>query len=65
VARPQNSPKGVFAKQLINLVPMAAVPAVRHGPGSLVFVTNSTGSMVAINTTGTTWTYLNVTSVLA
>jgi hypothetical protein len=65
VARPQNGSKGVFSKQVLNLTPMAAVPSTRYGPGSLVYVTNSTGTMVALNTTGTTWKYLNVTSVLA
>lgn len=41
-----------------------AVPTTRN-LGGIVFVSNSTGSMLAINTTGTTWKYLNVTSELA
>ena len=52
-------PSGLTLKNL------SAAPATRYAPGSAVFVTNSTGSMIALNTTGTTWTYCNVTSVLA
>lgn len=44
---------------------LTAAPATRYGPGVCVMVGNSTGNMIAINTTGTTWAYLNVTSVLA
>jgi len=44
---------------------LSAAPAGRYAPGTVVYVTNGTGTMLAINTTGTTWTYLNVTSVLA
>jgi len=44
---------------------LSAAPATRYAPGTVVSVTNGTGTMLAINTTGTTWTYLNVTSVLA
>ena len=44
---------------------MTAVPSVRYGPGAVVAVVNSTGSALAINTTGTTWRYSSMTSVLA
>lgn len=40
-------------------------PSTRYGPGSVVMVGNSTGNLLAINTTGTTWAYLNTTAVLA
>ena len=33
--------------------------------GGLVFVSNSTGKMLAYHSTGTTWKYANKTSVLA
>jgi hypothetical protein len=42
-----------------------ALPSGRRGPGCVVMVSNSTGNLLALNTTGTTWKYLNVTSVLA
>ena len=44
---------------------LSAVLSGRKGPATIVFVGNSTGNMLAVNTTGTTWKYLNVTSVLA
>lgn len=43
---------------------VSAKPAVRI-VGGLVFVSNSTGKMLAYHSTGTTWAYLNKTSVLA
>ena len=49
----------------IQLTAAAAAPETRYGPGAAVFVSNSTGKMFALNTTGTTWTYIQVTSVLA
>ena len=49
----------------ISLNSISAVLSGRKGPGHVVFVGNSTGNMLAVNTTGTTWKYLNVTSVLA
>lgn len=42
-----------------------ALPVTRSAPGTIEFVANSTGNMFVINTTGTTWTYIGVTSVLA
>ena len=44
---------------------MTAVPTIRYAPGALVVVANSTGVMLALNTTGTTWKYCTKTSVLA
>ena len=52
-------PSGLTLKNL------TAAPGTRYAQGTMVFVANSTGTMIAVNTTGTTWTYLNVTSVLA
>ena len=52
-------PSGLTLKNL------TAAPGTRYAPGSVVFIANSTGNMIAVNTTGTSWTYLNVTSVLA
>ena len=49
----------------IQLTGISAVLSGRKGPGTMVMVGNSTGNMLAVNTTGTTWKYLNVTSVLA
>ena len=63
--RPQNSPKGLFVKNVIGLKALTAVPTTRYGPGSIVFVYNSTGKTLAVNTTGTTWKYFSQTSVLA
>ena len=41
----------------------AAIPTARSSC-KFAILTNSTGNAVLINTTGTTWKYLNVTSVL-
>jgi hypothetical protein len=49
----------------IQLTATSADPSARVGPGAVKFESNSTGAMLALNTTGTTWKYLNVTSVLA
>lgn len=54
--RAQNSPRGLFEKNVIKLNPQT-VPTTRYGPGAMVAVMNSTGRSVAINTTGTTWAY--------
>ena len=43
---------------------VAAVPSTRN-VGGIVMVSNSTGTMLAFHQTGTTWQYLNITSVLA
>jgi hypothetical protein len=46
------------------IIPRAAsLPAVRV-PGGIVFVYNSTTAAIAFHTTGTTWKYANITSVL-
>jgi hypothetical protein len=42
----------------------STLPNTRH-VGGLCFVSNSTGKMLAYHSTGTTWKYLNKTSVLA
>jgi hypothetical protein len=44
---------------------LTTIPVARIGPGAMKLVANSTGVMPVLNTTGTTWVYLNVTSVLA
>lgn len=49
----------------LRLKKLTAVPSGRQSPGTICMVGNSTGNMIACNTTGTTWKYLNVTSVLA
>ena len=43
---------------------VTALPTARQ-VGGLAFVSNSTGKMLAYHSTGTTWLYLNKTSVLA
>lgn len=43
---------------------VTAIPTARV-VGGLAFVSNSTGKMLAYHSTGTTWAYLNKTSVLA
>lgn len=40
----------------------SALPGNVDGGVALTFVENSTGVAVAVNTTGTTWKYLNVTT---
>lgn len=42
-----------------------AAPSGRQYPGTVYMVGNSTGNLLAINTTGTTWAYIQTTSVLA
>jgi len=49
----------------LQLTATAVNSTARIGPGAMRFVSQSTGKMIMLNTTGTTWTYLNVTSVLA
>ncbi len=94
----QNSPRGLFAKERIDVGsnqvtgnstalvlsqgvkisdaqtltgnstgivhgdPEAALPSTDEG-AAWTIISNSTGVALAINTTGTTWKYLNVTSV--
>jgi len=60
----QNSTAVAFPSG-VGLKAVTTVPTTRYAPGAVVFVGNSTGNLIALNTTGTTWTYLNVTSVLA
>ena len=43
---------------------VTAIPSARV-VGGLVFVSNSTGKMLAYHSTGATWKYLNKTAVLA
>lgn len=59
----QNSARGLFAKDAFLLAPLSAIPTARIAPGALQVISNSTGTAVVLNTTGTTWVYLNVTSV--
>jgi hypothetical protein len=40
-------------------------PTARSQPGAVRLVANATTAMLAINTTGTTWKYCNVTTILA
>ena len=63
--RIQGTPRDNKPARSLQLRVMSTVPTVRYGPGSVVMVANSTGKMLAVNTTGTTWKYCNVTSVLA
>jgi len=37
----------------------------RIGPGAVRFISNGTGKMLKVNTTGTTWKYISLTSTLA
>ena len=55
----------VIIPAAIRITAASAVLSGRKSPGTLMMVGNSTGNMLAVNTTGTTWKYLNVTSVLA
>jgi hypothetical protein len=99
MAHPQNSPRGLFAKDRIDIgshnltdnstatifsgqiqvsatgyiganssgyifTSEAALPDARSS-AKWTFITNSTGeNAIAVNTTGTTWKYLNVTTVI-
>ena len=70
-ARPQNSPRGLFAKNAIQTdsgmtftSPLSALPT-SSTENAFRFIKNSTGvRALAINTTGTTWKYFNLTSVI-
>lgn len=72
--RPQNSPRGLFAKKEIRvasavgegriLAPVAAKPSTDEGI-AMVLVRDSTGRVnIAVNTTGTTWAYMATTSLI-
>lgn len=93
MARGQNSPRGLFVKNAINVGAQGLTANATHliltggiklnaaANGAIVanttgvtfagtitaarfqLVDNSTGATVRINTTGTTWKFLNVTSV--
>ena len=66
---PQTTPRGLVAHEQVNIagIPVKRVTAL---PGNdadrkLVLIVNSTGQMaVGVNTTGTTWKYLNTTADL-
>ena len=77
MGRPQNSPRGMFAKSRVDIGPRqltanstgfvvgtteSAIPTTDDG-AAFTIISNSTGVAMAINSTGTTWKYLNVTSV--
>lgn len=97
MAHPQSSPRGLFAKQRIDVGSQqittdstglvlnngiklsnarhltanstayigtgeAAIPTTDNGI-AFTFVSNSTGVAIVVNSTGTTWKFLNVTSV--
>lgn len=47
---------------IIHANPESAIPTTDNGAAWTV-ISNSTGVALAVNTTGTTWKYLNVTSV--
>lgn len=49
----------------ITLPTVTSLPAARIAPGTTKFITNGTGSGLVLNTTGTTWVYLNTTTVQA
>lgn len=61
----QNSPRGLFQKNTILPTIVTSKPAVRVQPGAIRTLTNSTGTCIVINTTGTTWEFINATSVQA
>jgi hypothetical protein len=63
MARSQNSARGIFAKDVLRLTLLAAIPTTRVEPGAIRAVSNSTGVCLVINTTGTTWKYIQKTSV--
>lgn len=56
---------GAVLAPRLRLDVVTAIPTARTGPGAVAAVSNSTGVMLAINTTGTTWRYMAKTSVLA
>ena len=64
MAHPQNSPRGLWDKT-IKFPVVATKPATRIAPGTVKVVSNSTGVGFVMNTTGTTWEYINTTSVQA
>lgn len=78
MAHPQNSPRGLFTKNGVAIGgqtltyntttngltfsnPVSAKPSTDQG-NTISLVKNSTGVALVVNTTGTTWKYLNVTS---
>ena len=63
--RSNQQSKGLIRASGVTFIVASTIPTLRSGPGTMVFVSNSTGHMACINTTGTTWKYLNVTSLLA
>ena len=78
MAHPQSSPRGFKAYKRVDVggrkfegnttgyvcTAETAIPTTDQGV-CFTFVSNSTGLALAINTTGTTWKYLSVTSVQA
>lgn len=62
MGRPQNSPRGTFAKDVLILTALSAIPTTRIQPGAMRMLDNSTGTVPVLNTTGTTWVYLNTTT---
>lgn len=68
MAHPQNSPRGLFEKKNINAISELKFPVVTALPttrvaGGFVIVNNSTGRTPAFHSTGTTWLFVNGTSV--
>lgn len=79
MAHPQNSPRGLTSHKRLDIGDVqitangtvkgltlngtAALPGNVDGGVTFTLVTNSTGVALGVNTTGTTWKYLNVTSV--
>lgn len=77
MAHPQNSPRGTFAKSTVYVgqtaltSPVAGVLAatglstIPSADRGIAFglVSNSTGVALVVNSTGTTWKYLNTTSI--
>ena len=43
--------------------PIAAIPTAKDAGACFAVVSNSSGVAIVVNTTGTTWKYLNVTSI--
>jgi hypothetical protein len=68
MAHPQSSPRGLFAKDEIHIGSSKFMKHTGSLPGNvdsgvaLRMLTNSTGVAAVVNTTGTTWKYLNTTS---
>jgi len=78
MAHPQSTPRGMVAHKRVDigtrkmtgnstayiLDSESSLPSTDQGV-AFTMISNSTGVAMAVNTTGTTWKYLSVTSVQA